>query len=315
MKYLILILSSWLILQGYGQGYITAQQNQVTLPFHLFDGKIILPVKVDDKVTLNFAVDTGVNQPILLDRKWAKRLGWSYHRSTAFLGVGSARKITAQVTYPQVKLELPGLIGNNLTFLVLQNDPLRLGEYDIHGLIGTHLFMDLVVQIDFKHKLITFFKHHVPSPQYHTMDLRFHNLKPYVQASINGQRTEFLVDLGSDHEVLLFHRKERESGTSYQARGFGGSFSGTRSSLAQLELGGLTWRHVGMLSVRTKEYSEERAIAGRQGTLGAQLFENHLMVLDYNGQKMYLKPNNSAELDNYQTPQISAQNSNNPIVQ
>ena len=300
-----------------GQGYLVSNGSKVEISFHLFDGKIILPIKVDDQLTLNFVLDTGVNQPILLDRRWAKKLGWRYHRETQFLGVGSARKVNAKVTYPQVKLELPGLMGEDITFLVLQQDPLNLHQYDIHGLIGAHLFMDPLVKIDYKRKVITFSNHFHFSPNqqnYQLVDLTFKNLKPFVQAQINQQNIELLMDLGSAHEVLLFGKSFKNSGVIFEGKGFGGSFKALGTVAQEIRLGNQYWKGVYLLYMPAKKYSQEQALGNRQGSLGGGLFKDHLLVLDYKHQKMYLKPNNSAEMNNLNPAAISAQNHNTPFI-
>ena len=300
------------------QGYLSATGEQVELPFHLFDGKIILPIKVDDQVVLNFALDTGVNQPILLDYKWAKRLGWQYDRTTQFLGVGSKRKLSAKVTNPQVKLSLPGMEGTNITFLVLGQDPLNLRAYDIHGLIGAHLFMDALVKIDFKRRRITFMKRSLFEDyrgQYHPVDLKFKNLKPLVMAEIHQQSKELLLDLGSAHEVLLYQTSGKKNQVAFLGQGLGGTFEAYGHQTQQLSMGGLVWSPVKIITMKAKRYSRASALAHRAGTLGSGFFKDCLLVLDYKHQKMYLKPNNSAEMNNIQQEGISVQNHQIPIIQ
>ena len=303
----ILVLSA----NSWGQGHLTCSVDQVEIPFHLFDGKIILPIKVDDKVVLNFALDTGVNQPILLDRSWAKTLGWTYHRNTHVMGVGSNRKMPAKVTYPQVKLELPGLIGKNITFLVLNQDPLGLNKYDIHGLIGAHLLMDPLVQIDYQRQLISFSNRkrlNIGLADYHVVDLTFKGLKPYVTAEINQEQLDLLMDLGSNHEVLLFGNTSKKNTFKFNGKGLGGPFS-ARGKTAQLfKIGELILKGVNLAFVNARSYAHKQSLQQRQGTFGSRLLRNYLLVLDYKHQKLYLKPNNSAEMNNLFPHIIAAQN-------
>ena len=153
--WLLVLIVCWSMVGKADPGLFQLQGKPVAkIPFHLFDNKIVVPVKVNDLITLNFILDTGVTQPMLLDKRWGKTLGLDYVREIKFHGAGDQTAVKGRVSVPSVKMEMGGVVGEQMTIVALDYDALKLSRYDIHGILGTQLFMRFVVKVDYANRLL-----------------------------------------------------------------------------------------------------------------------------------------------------------------
>lgn len=118
-----------------GRFNFTSGQSKVEIPFYTFNNQVVIPVVINDKVPLNFILDSGISQALFFDRKLAQKLGVGFGRRIQFSGVGNGSTVTA-FRGRGVKLGLPGIEGHMMGMAILNSDYLDMKRFDIHGLPG-----------------------------------------------------------------------------------------------------------------------------------------------------------------------------------
>jgi hypothetical protein len=277
--------------------------NKVEIPFINHNNLIVIPLTLNDKITLQFIVDTGVQSTILTEKTYADYLGLSYDRRIELTGPGSKESISALVA-SNVSVNIPGLGSKNQTILVLEEDYLNLSSnlgFEVHGIIGFEIFSRFVVDINYDEKIIILhepekFK---PRKSYTPINIQILNSKPYLNAQIlqyNGTVLDamLMVDTGASHPLLLQLLEESDvtlppkTLPAFLGKGLGGEIPGHLGRVIKLKIGPYTFDHV------IASYPEEDAynrveVNGRIGTVGGEILTRFNPIFDYFNNTLYLR--------------------------
>ncbi len=294
---------------GPGRFHFTTGQNKVEIPFYTFNNQVIIPVVVNDKVPLNFILDSGTSQAILFDRKLAMDLGIGFGRRIQFSGVGTSNNVTAFRTRG-VKLNLPGIEGEMMGMAILNSDYLDMGRFDIHGIIGYQLFVRFAVKIDYQQQILTLMEPQgYCSEGYETLEMAIENSKPYVNTSIllpNHKEipTRLLVDTGGSFGLSLIKGLNPEISPPKNAQririgsGLGGKVKGFNGKVT-LKLNQHLATESEAVFIDHSEFSKKGQDPGKQGSIGNSLLKDFIVILDYSNSKILLRPNLQPELSRH----------------
>lgn len=277
---------------------------KVTIPFSLINNLVIIPVTINNKVTLKYIVDTGANNPILTERVFADILGLNYDRTILISGPGIEDSIGAHVAN-QVSLSIaPDISGNYLSMLVLEEDYIELkknlGE-DIYGIIGYEVFNRFIVKIDYDNLELTFYdpsKFKRPK-NYSAFRLELDNTKPYINSLIkqNNQvdTVRLMVDTGASHALLLDIEKsdvlilpDSTLETSL-GHGLGGEIPGRIGRFSEFQMGYYKLSDVLVSIPDNGAYSNSIKRGSRNGTVGGAMWKRFNPIIDYFNGYIYLK--------------------------
>ena len=290
--------------------FTVAGQTKVEIPFTLFNNQIVIPLRVNGNVPLNFVLDSGTSQAILFDRHLARDLDVNLGRKIQFAGAGSARMVMGRRS-TGVEMELPGgVTGHGMGMVVLNSDYLNMRRYDLHGIIGYQLFIRFALSIDYENKVLILME----PDQYHTkgfhpFDLTIEQSKPYIQTSIllaNNSLvpTKLMIDTGAAYGLSLITgmhpaiRPPKSAPKERLAAGLGGEIYGYHG-ITQVKLSPTLAPEVVTLYVSPEEYTKRGgSLINKAGTLGGDFLKHHLVIIDYIQGKLYLKPQSPAYLTN-----------------
>ena len=176
----LLLITLWLPLIGISQEQIgfafsEPRTRRVEIPFERFNNLIVIPVQLNNAITLNFILDTGVQNAILTEKTYGDILNLEYDRNVIIRGPGERDSVQVFVV-DNLDISLPGITGKNLPLIVLDQDFLKLSNilgHDVHGIIGYDLFKQFVVEVDHDEGKVRFHdpKRFSPSKYYYQIPI------------------------------------------------------------------------------------------------------------------------------------------------
>ncbi len=189
----------------------TQGQKKQKIPFQLHRNLIIVQASLNGKGPYNFLIDTGVSSSIITDAGLRDSLKFSKGPALEIAGAGEGADLHAYFT-PDLQVQMPGIVSENLTFAVLSEDVIQLGSYigiPVTGILGFDFFNSFVVEINFKKlKLIL----HDPkefnvSPKYESLPITIAGNKPFLATEVEtatGQvPVNLLIDTGAGYALSL----------------------------------------------------------------------------------------------------------------
>lgn len=283
-------------------------EKKVFIKFERYNNLIVIPVLINNNMTLKFILDTGVQYPIITEKKLADFMGLNYTRRITIESPGVIDSISA-VIVPKVSLKLPGGVksGINQALLILEKDYLKLKENlgaDIYGLIGYSIFSRFVVEIDNDNMQIILHEPSIYHPKkFRTkVPLKIVNTKPYVDVSLvindsTKSNIKMLIDTGASHAILLDEKSDgiflpSKTISNVIGKGLGGDIHGVLGRISCFSIGRYYFKNL-ISSFPTDEHYGNALLRGsRNGTIGGEILSRFNIIFDYSKNVMYLKKSN-----------------------
>lgn len=280
------------------------ERKSVTIPFRLVNNLVVIPVIVNNGLTLNFILDSGASTPILTERVFGDFLGLEYTRTISISGPGVIDSINAYVAN-NVTMSLPnGVKGENMSLLVLEEDYINLkknlGE-DIFGIIGYDVFSRFVVQFDYDELEITLtdpaeFKR---PRKYREIDMNLENTKPYIETVVKQNEKldtlKMMVDTGASHGLLLDVSMSEtltypdSTLNTTLGHGLGGEIPGKIGRFQKVEMDKYFLNEMLVSIPDIGAYSNAIKRGSRNGTIGGDALSHFNVIFDYKHEKLYLR--------------------------
>lgn len=281
--------------------------KSVTIPFRLANNLIIIPVSINGSDSLRFIVDTGVKTPLITSLNVGDSLQFANARKIKIRGLGAGNDLDALLSYGNLFAFTPHLMARNHDLLILMQDVFmlskKLGMY-VNGIIGYDFFKDFIVEIDYETHRLT-----LHDPNHYRKKLRGHALpisveegKPYVECYVhqaNGKRVKvrLLIDTGASSAVsldVLSHpdiTHPPQYIEAYLGQGLSGDIHGKLGRIEALEVGKYILKDVMAAYPDSASLGMFAGSSQRNGQLGADVLKRFRIFMDYEGGKIYLKPN------------------------
>jgi hypothetical protein len=277
-------------------------KRQVTIPFKLVRNLVVIQLKINNKGPYNFILDTGVGLMVVTEPALADSISIPNKRTIQIAGFGEGKDFEAYLT-PPLKIDIPGLVSNNVSAALLGKDRFNISNYagiPIHGLLGYEFFSRLAVKIDFLDSIITvsppkkmrFYKRGVKIP------ISIEDRKPYLTTKVvfeNGAQKEskLIIDLGAGYFISLENLAgknllQKKFIAANLGMGIQGLINGSLSRIKEIDLGKYKLKDV----ITAFPDKDTRALAvPRDGNIGIGLLKKFNIIFDYPDNLMYLKPN------------------------
>ncbi len=290
--------------------------RRMEIPFKRYNNLVVIPVTINNLITLNFILDTGVQNTILTNRLYGDILGLEYDREVIILGPGENDSIRVLVV-DNIDMSIAKIKGKNTPLVVLEKDFLKLGNNlgaDVHGIIGYDLFKQFVIEVHFNDNKIIFHdperfkkrKYYKRKKYFKKIPISIERTKPYVSARIvqqNGtkENVKLMVDTGASHAVLLNPatseriKVPEERLRSVLGRGLGGEIYGLVGRIDQIRLDKFEFNDVVTFYPDVDHYGYGLRSGDRNGTIGGELLTRFNYVIDYSNKALYLQE--GAEFD------------------
>jgi hypothetical protein len=266
-----------------------APAQQTTIPFHLNDNLIRVPVTLNGQ-PLDAVLDSGTGG-LAIDHAFAESLHLDIGPTIGMVPGGGEPEpmypvILDHLDFGPEHLSFTPAVAVDLSHLSAS------AGFPVHLLLGLPIFRQSVLRVDYPARTLTFLAE--PPPCADPIPFSLYGGAPLVAANVvatagGAPRTlHLIVDLGTRHAAVLLGGPflETADGQALQAAGHaaqlgtgtGGVVMGTLASIAGLTVGihhfsnvaiGLT-HHVGIL---------EKGVA--DGTLGVPLWQSGVVTFDY----------------------------------
>ncbi|MEQ9426328.1 MAG: aspartyl protease family protein [Cyclobacteriaceae bacterium] len=286
--------------------------RKVFVPFKRYNNLIVIPVKVKDQLTLNFVLDTGVQNAILTNKVYGDILQLEYDRQVIIRGPGEKDSIRVFVV-DNIDLSLPGITGKNVPLVVLDEDFLKLSNNlgaDVHGIIGYDLFSKFTVEVDYDNDVVVF---HDPDRfnqrgYYKRIPISIEYTKPYMDAKIlqkDGTEADvkLLIDLGASHALLLNPATSPNisiPGKNLDAvlgSGLGGEIYGKVGRVSNLQISNFNFSDVISFYPFEEHYGFGLRSGNRNGTVGGELLSHFNLIFDYKNELLLLNKSHAYKQD------------------
>ena len=302
---LLLIMGSRSLAQP---GYEILQDvKKIDIPFEYENNLIIVKVMFNRIFPLRFIFDTGAEHTILSKRQYADWMGIPYEREFKLLGSDLSVDLKAYLIRG-IHLKVENMIVPNHSLLVLGDDYFKFDEMtgvDVDGILGADIFRGLSVKINYEKKVITLVKYRhftPPGGKYIGIPIDIKKNKPYLETRIQIQPdsvidVRLLLDTGAMLSLLLNTdsdprlRPPPNYIKGNVGAGLGGFIEGYIGRVASLHLGDLQCNGVITNFQELVEGADPAILLSRHGVIGNEILSRFHVVIDYQGQMLYLQPN------------------------
>ncbi|MCK0131052.1 aspartyl protease family protein [Flavobacteriaceae bacterium F08102] len=286
---------------------LPANTKSQTISFKLINNLIILPVEVNGS-NLNFILDTGVDQSLLFNLNVQDSLKLQKIEEIRIRGLGEGDYLSALESTGNT-FKLGKITNRNHKIYAITGDEFDLSNrmgIDINGIIGSELFNDFIVEINYSTKRITF---NNPSDYVYkdcqdceTFDLDFYQNKPYIIGEVidhEGRqvRVKLLIDSGGGDALWLFSQSHenivipKDNFNDFLGRGLSGNIYGKRGRIKTFRLGGFSFEEPIASYPDSTSITSVYKQPGRNGTLGAEILKRFKPIIDYRNKKITLRKN------------------------
>ena len=267
---------------------------------------ILIDTRFNQQIPVRFIYDTGAEHTLLFNREYTDLLGIKYDRKIKVIGSDLSNDLYAYVC-PSIPIDIKDLDPRYTDVVVLEEDVFHIDELtgvNIGGLIGSSFFRNYIVKFDYKRQELTLFHPKYfkkPNKKYAEFDIQIKAGKPYIKTTCtlqNGTKVEtlLLIDTGAGLPLLL-HNNSSEMMflppnivEGKLGMGLGGYVKGYLGRIKGFTLGEFEFENIITSFQNLDSAFINNPINFRNGIIGNQILSRFEMIIDYNKQKLYLKP-------------------------
>ncbi len=297
-----------------GQNRLVAQEivnlpknhKNVLIPFEYVNNFIIVKIRLEGLMTLNFVLDTGAEQTIITKRQVTDLLKINYNKKYTFYGADMSRELHAYLAR-FVNFNIGELYFTNQPIFVLEEDYLQLENFvgiDIHGILSFSHFYKLLVQLNYKTKTLKLYERkHLDQlvQSYQQLPIRVKDNRPYLHTDIVLQnkdtaQVQLLIDSGSSLGLVLHnytHPKIKLPEHHVKGKigvGMGGKVEGYLGRIHRLNIKPYQLYNLLTQFQVVPHTADTASLDGRHGFIGNLILDRFTMVFDFVGKHVYLKP-------------------------
>lgn len=308
----VLLLCSQVILGKNGavdtlkQGFFMDENvNSVIIPVKIINNLVLLPIRINNSLPLDFILDTGVSNTILTEPAWGSILGLHYTDKLNLRGLGSGLLIQADVA-SNVQFSLPQIKAYKMNLVVLPHDVLSFSGMfgqSVFGIIGYDLFRNFVIEINYSEKYIRLSRPNTykTRPKMTAIPLNIYKGKPHIDATIfdtdnKPQKVKLLLDTGASQALSLISSADISVApkhiVSYIGKGLSGDIMGAIAYINALQIAHFQLDKPIVCYPDSVAMSLQIGSVPWQGSIGSDLLQRFKVVIDYQHNKLYLKKNN-----------------------
>jgi predicted aspartyl protease len=257
--------------------------KQLTVKFRTLTNLIILPVVINDSVTVNLILDTGCRNIVLFGKKFEKLLTVNKNREVVFSGLGTGNAVAGHLSINN-KVSIGSVMGHQVPVVIVPEKNMFSMYKNIHGVIGYDIFLRFEIEINSKTKEITFRPGNwATAPNdYVKIPLRIVDSRPVMYSNIDfggteGTAFDLMIDTGSSLGLLLktkdIKRFEYSNKLSVVGRGLNGLLMGYERLANSLRLNNFEIKDVHASIIESPWHN--------QASIGMDILKDYIVVLNY----------------------------------
>ena len=256
---------------------------EVTIKFHRKMDLVILPVTINDSVTVNLILDTGCRNLVLFGKQFQQKFNLEPDRKISFSGLGDGSPVEGKLAINN-KVSIHTLIGESIPVIIIPDQNLFSAHSDIQGIIGYDIFIKFEIEFSLAKQWITFRPAATAemSADYEKIPLRIKDARPLIQSKVyfsakDGQDCDLMLDTGSTLG-LLFKTSDLKSFSNANSkkiigRGLNGDLTGINTHAIKLELN--------TLEIKTPSVGIIFSACHTYASIGMEIMKNYTVVINY----------------------------------
>lgn len=309
-RLIILLILFWSTFEIKAQNafQMDSDKDKVSIPFKLINNLIFIPIKVNG-IELNFLLDTGVEETILLSLEEQTEVRFFNVAKVKFKGLGSNDAIEGLKSSGNI-LDLDGFTDKNHELYIVLDGNFNFSAHigiPVNGIIGYHFFKNHLVEINYDKKKIVVYRNSDKiakkiNRKYAEIPMTIEKNKPYIVADValNEQEisTKLLVDIGNSDALWLFENEQKgiavppKNFTDYLGKGFSGEIHGKRSRIATIKFGDYEFKKPIVAFPDSTSIKSVTMVKDRAGSIGGEMTRRFTVIFDYPEKKIYLRKSN-----------------------
>lgn len=279
-------------------------KDKVVIPFQLINNLIFIPVTVNG-VELNFLLDTGVEETILLSLEDKSEVSFYNVEKIMLKGLGSEDAIQGMRSKNNV-LSVKGIVDKSHDLYIVLDQSFNFSSHvgiPVNGIIGYHFFKDNLVEINYDKKKVivhrdTQKRRKKIEQKYTAFPITVEKNKPYMVAdvTVNDQvaPAKLLLDLGNSDALWLFETNKNfkvpeKHFEDYLGKGFSGDIFGNRARIAKIKMDEFAFNSPIIAFPDSVSVKSVNMVKDRAGSVGGEILKRFDIVMDYPHRKMYLR--------------------------
>lgn len=279
-------------------------KDKIAIAFQLINNLIFIPLDVNG-VTLNFLLDSGVDETILLSLDDKEEVGLHSVQKIKLKGLGSNEPIEGLKSSNNI-LSYKGLIDRNHDLYIVLDQSFNFSSHigiPVNGIIGYNFFKNNIVEVNYDKKKVIIYKDsekiRKKLRKYEPSPITIERNKPYLTADVTINQlaipSKLLVDLGNSDALWLFENKEKKitipenEFEDYLGKGFSGDIYGYRAKISSAKISAFTFEKPIVAFPDSVSIKSVNKVADRVGSIGGEILKRFNIIFDYSNQTMYLK--------------------------
>lgn len=315
------------------QGFqLDPAKKKAVIHFKLINNLIFIPVTVNG-VDLNFLLDTGVDETILLSVDDKEAVSLNDVEKIQLRGLGSAASIEGLRSVNNT-LSINGLTDKNHTIYIVLDQGFNFSSHigiPVNGIIGYHFFENNLVEINYDQKKITVRPENETNRKkmlksYTSLPISIEKNKPYLNTFVTITENEIpaklLLDLGNSDALWLFQgvnnniQVPSNNFEDFLGIGFSGEVLGKRTKIAEFKLDKFKFSNPIIAMPDTNSVKSVNMVKDRAGSVGGEIFKRFAVVFDYKNSQLFLRKSNQYDAPfHYNMSGIEVQNNGLQWVQ
>ncbi len=290
---------------------VHAWEGPVTLPFRMVNKLILIPVQINGSDTLQFILDTGLENSIICELEADEVLELKHAREVMIRGIGSADPIDA-IQSKGNSLRVGEITIQDQDYIILSSNVLQLSRKmgtKIHGLLNMQAFQEYMIEIDYDRRLLTFyepgyFREHKNLDGYSSLRIDIKNAAPFIDATIftndgTSRPVKLMLDTGAGNALSLDtgslpgYSIPDSSRDGYLGCSINGNIEGKVGRIRGMDIGPFHLQDVLVSYPDSQVVLLNEAVQGRNGSLGSELLRRFNMILDYPDKKIHIMANSA----------------------
>lgn len=282
---------------------IEGKARQARIEATIVNNLVVVELTVNKFVKLNFILDSGVQDAILLDPIIANVLPIDPVRTITLRGLGNEEEIEANIA-TDLEMDLGPISGKNLEMIVVP-EAIDLDAYlgmKVHGLIGYDLFKRFQVKIDYHNEAVTFYE---PSfwksapKRYRSNEIEILDSKAYLRMDLKEENEAFddrlfLVDTGASIGLSFnvfsekaIHKVEPNL-RAQLGKGLSGGLDGHIGRIDEVAFSGTVFNEV-IAAFPRKESIRFLSEFDHAGSVGGEILRRFTVIFDYPNSKIHFR--------------------------
>jgi hypothetical protein len=257
--------------------------NEMTLRYKSIKNLIVLPVVINDSITVNLILDTGCRNLVLFGKRFEKLFNNRLIRKVQFSGLGSGKPVEGYLSLSN-KVSIHQVLGEQIPIVVVPDKNVMSLYNNIHGVIGYEIFFKFEIELNPKAETITFRPaNRATAPLgFSQVPLRIIDCRPVINSVVNmdsdiDRKYDLMIDTGSTLGLLVkttdMDEFDYQTSRKVIGIGFNGPIYGYRTLVKYMNLDGLVMSNLatGVIESPWHNYA----------SIGMEVLKDYVVVINY----------------------------------